>query len=518
MAGTESHAAEQSEVAAFLNDPATHGGQAVERFDTHGAMVFLAGDRAYKVKRAVRFPYMDFSTLAKRRWACEREIALNRRTAPGLYLRALPIARSPDAGLALGGQGEIVEWTVVMRRFDQADLLDRMAQKGRLTTDLMAALAEAIARFHAAAEPFPADAETGGGSAGLRWVIEESLSELAERPDLFPPHELEMLSAAARSRLTSAAPLLDRRLAQGFVRRCHGDLHLRNICLVDGAPTLFDCIEFNDKLACIDVFYDLAFLLMDLEYLGLRPLANIVFNRYLQLTGDHSGPGALALFLSARALVRAKVGASAAASQEDLSAQAAWREEADRYFRDALAYLDPVPPRLVAVGGLSGTGKTTLARALAAGLGAAPGAVHLRSDVIRKELCGVGELERLPETAYGPNASRAVYATIEERAARILGAGQAVIVDAVYAKTSERSGLEALAGKHAIPFQGLWLSADSDTLVARVESRKQDASDATAAVIRRQLDYRTGQIGWLTLDASGSAEEVFKSAKLALDL
>lgn len=509
---------DQSEVAAFLADPATHGGRAVERFDTHGAMVFLAGDRAYKIKRAVKYPYMDFSTLEKRRWACEREIAFNRRTAPGLYLRTLPITRTDDGGLVLGDEGEAVEWAVLMRRFDQSDLLDRRAQEGRLSDDLMIELADAIARFHESAEPIDAQTQPAGGHAGLQWVIEETLDELAERPDLFPPVDLGALAETARYALSGKAALLDRRLDEGFVRRCHGDLHLRNICLIDGAPTLFDCIEFNDSLACIDVFYDLAFLLMDLEHRDLRSLANLVFNRYLQRTGDLSGPGALALFLATRALVRAKVAGSAERAQDDPAERRALRQEARGYFLAVGGYLSPAPARLVAVGGLSGTGKTTLARALAPSLGAAPGAVHLRSDVIRKELWGLGEHDRLPEKAYQTRANEAVYATILERAGQVLAGGHSVIADAVYARPDERDGLAALAERLAVPFHGLWLSAAGDTLVARVEGRTKDASDATAAVVRRQLGYHTGTIAWRQLDASGSPAAVLETAKAALKL
>jgi len=528
LANSAHQVADQSEVAAFLQDPATHGGQPVERFDTHGAMVFLAGSRAYKVKRAVKFPYMDFSTLANRKWACEREITFNRRTAPSLYLHTLAITRAGEAGLALGGDGEAVEWAVVMRRFDQADLLDRMAQEGRLTGALMTELADAVARFHGTADsigadpvtagPVGADTESGGGSDGLRWVIEETLEEFAERPDLFPPSEIEELGRAAQSLLSRTAALLDRRLAQGFVRRCHGDLHLRNICLIDGAPTLFDCIEFNNRLACIDVFYDLAFLLMDLEHRGLRPLANLVFNRYLQQTGDLTGPGALALFLATRALVRAKVTASAEATQADAKRREALRKEARTYLKEGAAYLAPAPPCLIAIGGLSGTGKTTLARALAPSLGAAPGAAHLRSDVIRKELWGVGEHDRLPERAYEATVTEDVYTAILERADTLLADGQAVIADAVYAQPDEREALEALARKLSLPFQGLWLWAEAGTLVTRVQGRTGDASDATAAVVRRQLDYETGPMRWQGLNAGGGAEEVLRAAKVTLKI
>jgi uncharacterized protein len=509
-------AADQSAVAAFLQDPATHGGEAVERFDTHGAIVFLAGDLAYKIKRAVKFPYMDFSTLAKRQWACEREITFNRRTAPGLYLRTLAITRARNRDLVLGGDGEVVEWAVVMRRFDQADLLDRRAQEGKLTDELVIELAGTVARFHAKAERVRSAMESGGGRAGLEWVIEETLEEFPERPDLFPPGDVEDLAVSFRARLATAADLLERRLARGFVRRCHGDLHLRNICLIDGAPTLFDCIEFNDRLAYIDVFYDLAFLLMDLEHRGLRPLANLVFNRYLHQTGDLSGPGALALFLATRALVRAKVTASAEAAQDDPKRCEDLRDEARCYLKEGAGYLDPTPPRLVAVGGLSGTGKTTLARALAPNLGAAPGAVHLRSDVIRKQLWGADEQDRLPETAYEAEANKAVYAVIVDRAGQLLAGGQSVIADAVYARRGERADLEAAADALAVPFQGLWLSADSDTLVARVEDRAGDASDATAEVVRRQLGYETGTIGWHRLNAGVSAPEILAAATATL--
>ena len=290
--------------------------------------------------------------------------------------------------------------------------------------------------------------------------------------------------------------MLDDRVRNGMVRRCHGDLHLRNICLIDGAPTLFDCVEFNDTLACIDVLYDLAFLLMDLDHRGMHPYSNLVFNRYLSRTGELSGLGILPLFLAARALIRAKVTGSAETSQEETAARAALREEARAYFEEGARYLAPVPPCLVAVGGLSGTGKTTLARQLAPNLGAAPGAVHLRSDVIRKELWGVGEHDRLPEEAYGPEVSERVYRTILDRTRQVLSGGCAVVADAVYARPGERGNLEVLADDLGVSFQGIWLSAQTDTLVVRVEERTADASDATESVVApaTRLRYRPDRL------------------------
>ena len=296
--------ADQSEILDWLAAPETYGNgiQQVERIDTHGAIVFLAGERAYKVKRAVKYPYMDFSTLDRRQAACEREIALNRRTAPDLYLVAESIVRARDGTLQFGGPGETVEWLVLMRRFDQDGLCDRLAQRGLLTLALARALAQEVASLHDAAEVLSGSAAKGGGAAGIRAVIDDNAAEFAELPDLFPgANELATSTAHA---LDTVAARLDARLAEGLVRRCHGDLHLRNICVIDGHPTIFDCIEFNDAIACIDVFYDLAFLLMDLEHRELRALGNLVLNRYLQLRDDIGGLATLPLFLSVRAAVR----------------------------------------------------------------------------------------------------------------------------------------------------------------------------------------------------------------------
>jgi aminoglycoside phosphotransferase family enzyme/adenylate kinase family enzyme len=502
--------ADQGEVAAFLARAETHGGAPVERIDTHAAIVFLAGDLAYKVKRAVYYPYMDFSTLARRRRACEKEVEINRRTAPEVYLGAFPILRGTDGALSLNDAGEVVEWVVLMRRFDQAGLFDRLAQKGRLTPELLVHLADVVAAFHGSAEPTP---EQFGGAG---WVIEENAGEFTERPDLFAPDQAKALTAAARSALEATTALLEARRARGLVRRCHGDLHLRNVCLIAGRPTLFDAIEFNDAIACIDVFYDLAFLLMDLDHRGLRPAANLVFNRYLQRSGDLDALPALPLFLSLRAAVRAKVSASAAPSQGQAAERRRLENEARAYFSAAAAYLAPAPARLVAVGGFSGSGKSTLARALAPVLGAAPGALHLRSDVLRKALYGVDELTRLPQDAYRSEVSAQVYGELLVQARRALAAGQAVILDAVYAKPEGRAQLEDLARQVGVGFTGLWLEAPRDVLLARAAARRADASDATPAVVARQLAEDPGAITWHRLEACSAPEDLVSQAAGAL--
>lgn len=509
--------ADQSAVLHFLGDPTTYGlaeGE-VERIDTHGAVVFLAGERAYKIKRAVAFPYMDFSTLERRQRFCHHEREINSRTAPDLYLDVIPVKRGPQ-GFTLGeAQGETVEWVLVMRRFDQADLLNELAKAGKLTPAIMRALAEAVAAFHDAAEP---RYDRAGGAEAMDWVVRENGEEFAERSDLFDGGAAARLTELALAELEQHEALLNKRAQSGEVRLCHGDLHLRNAVLLHGRPTLFDAIEFNDAIACIDVFYDLAFLLMDLEHRGLRPFANLVLNRYLQLRDDLAGLALLPLFLSTRAAVRAKVAASLETVAQNPADKKRRRGEATAYFRRALDYLEPPPPRLIAVGGLSGTGKTTLAHALAPDIGRAPGALHLRSDVLRKQLAGVSELERLPETAYTTAASAAVYAALGERAAVALSSGQAVIVDAVFARPGERAAIARIAEAAGVRFEGLWLETDPAVMSARVTGRRGDASDADAAVVAKQLTYDLGAIEWRRLDASADPAQLRREANRILGL
>ncbi|MFG1423787.1 bifunctional aminoglycoside phosphotransferase/ATP-binding protein [Roseixanthobacter liquoris] len=494
--------ADQNAVFAFLADPSTHGGARVSRIDTHGAAVFLAGAFAYKVKRAVAFPYMDFSTLEKRRAACERELEVNRANAPDLYLGVVPIVRA-DGGLALGGTGAPVDYAVKMRRFDEARTLDRL-EKDAFTPALLAALAGAVHAAHARAPVMPTGPDA---AAPLARIVEQNAADFADTPELFALDAARALTQATRDALDQVAPLLRARAAQGYVRRCHGDLHLRNIVLLDGAPVLFDAIEFNDDIAVCDVLYDLAFLLMDLWERGLCGAANAVLNRYLWAgpAAHYAGLAALPLFLSLRAAIRAKVQAAGLAHLPD-DRQAAARAEIAHYFDEARAFLAPAKPALLAIGGLSGTGKSTLAAALAPDIGRAPGAVILRSDIERKSMAGVGETETLPTQAYTPETTQAVYARIRARAGLALAAGQAVIADAVHARPPERDAIEAVAAASGAHFLGLWLDAPIDTLIARVEQRQGDASDATADVVRRQADYDLGPMSWRRLAANGGAQ------------
>ncbi|MDH3230681.1 MAG: AAA family ATPase [Alphaproteobacteria bacterium] len=497
-------AQDQGAVVAFLEDPVTHLGAAPERIDTHAAMVFLAGDLAYKLKRAVWFPFLDFSTLDRRRAACEAEVSLNRRTAPEIYLGCRPVTRQANGTLALDGDGEPIEWIVVMRRFNQDLLFDRMAERGDLTASHMTELADEIAAFHTAAQHRP----DRGGSEALRWIIDDDIEELAAMPEAFGATGVEALRHLSDEALRQCATLLDARRAAGFVRHCHGDLHLRNILLWDGRPTLFDCLEFDETLACTDVLYDLAFLLMDLEHRGRRDFANLTFNRYLQRTGDRGGLPAVSLFLSCRAAIRAKVEASGAAYQHDETKAETMRAAAREYLKLATGFLTPHAPRLIAIGGESGCGKSTVASLAAPHLGEAPGALIIRSDVTRKHLFGCRLEEPLPPQAYGRGATERTYGEILDAAKDGLAAGMTVVADAVYADPAERAALEHLARDAKVPFHGIWLDVPLNARIERVAARRDDASDATAEFLRKHPRREKGVMRWSRIDASGTAGSV----------
>lgn len=496
---------DQSEVVAFLDRPDTYGPDCagVERIDTHSAMVFLAGPRALKMKRAVHYDYLDFSTVANRRRFCDLEVLLNRRTAPQIYRRVAAVTREPDGRLALDGTGRPVEWLVDMLRFDDGALCDRLAAKGRLPLEAMPALAEAISHLHEVAARRPDQ----GGSAGMRWVVEGNQAAFdAFGDDIFASDTRVCLAGALARVLAHATPLLDLRQSRGLVRQCHGDLHLRNIVLLDGEPILFDAIEFNDAIACGDVFYDLAFVLMDLWRRGLTSHANLLLNEYVRHTEDREGLALLPLFLSCRAAVRAKTNATAATLAAEPDAVRRLVDDARAYMDLAVRFLESAPATLVAIGGVSGTGKSTVAARIAPLVGAAPGALHLRTDVIRKQGAGVNLSARLATDAYRPTARARVYAEMRHQASDALAAGHAVVCDAVFASRAEREAMGGVAAGAHVPFVGVWLEAPEATLLSRVSGRSSDPSDATEKVVRAQLAGGANAPEWEQVDADGDGD------------
>ncbi|MGI9410947.1 MAG: AAA family ATPase [Hyphomicrobiaceae bacterium] len=505
---------DQSAVIAFLSDPSHHGEtvEHVERIDTHGAIIFLAGKRAFKLKRAVKLPYMDFSTLEKRAAACRHEVRRNAAAAPGIYVGALPIVVDPSGALTFGGRGKTIDWIVIMNRFAEADVFDNLASEGRLSLELMVPLANSIAEYHSAAQP---RLEVDGDEIMAR-VITQTIRAFYEAADVFGDNNVRAYSRAIVNSLNALSGLLRSRARNGQVRLCHGDLHLRNIVLRDSRPTLFDAIEFDDSLATIDVLYDIAFLLMDLWHKGLQRHANAVLNAYASaaLKSDHlSGLAALPVFLATRAGIRAMV----AVDRAHVAGQTSALAHAKKYFELATDFLAPSSPRLIAVGGYSGTGKSTLAAALAPHFGRCPGALHLRSDVERKRMFGIDPLERLPQQAYSEFATERTYQRLCTRALAALKAGHSVVVDAVFISPHQRRRIEQAAAMAGTPFTGLWLTASEDRLAARVRDRRGDASDADVTVVKRQVETRSTGVCWEQIDANAPHASVAANAQSLLD-
>jgi uncharacterized protein len=494
----------QAEVLAFLGHPCCHGnGQPVRRIDTHAAHVFLAGPDVYKVKRAVRLPFLDYSTLELRRRACEREVEVNRGNAPDIYLGVVPITRDA-AGLRIDGNGKVVEWAVHLKRFDENRTLDLRAARGELDASVIPKLATVVLDMHRRAP----ERTRSGAVAALRRQTEDTFDELRQQPDILDLVSVNALRSTILRLFEDLELLLRHRESAGQVRRCHGDLHLRNIVLVGDDPIAFDAIEFDDSIATCDVLYDLAFLLMDLWQRGYCAEANLLLNRYLWGSDDEAlqlaGLAALPFFLALRATIRGKVSAELSCHMEADARSTAIRE-ARSYLDAAALFVAPHPACLIGIGGLSGSGKSTLATLVSHRIGRPPGAVHLRSDVERKRLLGIGEFERASAAAYTAPVSSKTYARLRELALVTLDAGQSVIVDAVHMRAEDRDRLEVVAAAVETTFTGLWLDVPTEVTQARLAIRKRDASDATPGLTRAQAAVDVGHIAWKRLDASQPA-------------
>jgi aminoglycoside phosphotransferase family enzyme/predicted kinase len=499
----------QERVFAFLTAPATHS--RVHRIDTHAASVFLEGDRALKIKRAVRFPFLDYSTLEKRKAACDEEIKINRQFAPQIYRRVVPITQGSDGSLDIDGAGTPVEYAIEMARFDERQTIDHLAAAGPPNADLVDAIADAIAASHAvaplaAAEPWieSIPAFIKGNTTTFRTAA------------CFPAEDIDDLSAASQSAFVGIRELLQRRGREGYVRRCHGDLHLANIVLIERKPVLFDAIEFDPTIASVDLLYDLAFPIMDFIRYDRHAAANALLNRYLGMTSVENldALAALPLFMSLRAAIRANVLLGrlglACADKPDVL------QSARAYFELAHLAIHPPAPTLVAVGGLSGTGKSVLARVLAPDVTPLPGAVVLRSDVLRKQQFQLNETDRLPKSAYQPTVTAQIYETLVQRAVGVLSQGHSVVIDAVFAHETERALICDVARKLNIRFVGLFLAADLATRLSRVSRREHDASDATPEIAEIQEKYNIGAVDWAIIDASGTPEQTLKQCQIQI--
>jgi len=462
-------------------------GQPVTLIQTHISSVLLAGRHAYKLKKPVAFGFVDFSTAAARQRFCAEELRLNRRTAPQLYLDVVRITGSV-AQPKLGGRGAALDHAVKMRRFATGDLADRRARAGRLTAAQVDLLADAVAAFHLAAAPAPAG--FGAPEQVLRWARDNFTLALLRVDDERRRARLQRLAQWTEDEFRRRESWFALRAAGGFIRECHGDLHLANIVVLDGRPVPFDGIEFNPALRYIDVASDIAFTFMDLIEHGLTPLAWRFLNRYLEATGDYALAGGLRFYAVYRALVRAKV--ALIRSHQPDATKAQCRSAAAAFARDlALAerLAQPPAPLLVAVGGLSGSGKTTVAGLLAEQLGA----VRARSDVERKRLAGLPAEARaatgIGTGLYGAEMTARTYARLREVAAAAADGGFAAIVDAALLEAGEREALRSLAAQLGLRFELIWCEALWPTLRSRVARRQalgRDASEATVAVLEQQ--------------------------------
>jgi uncharacterized protein len=492
---------DQTAVTSFLSDASAYDlAGPVEVMETHISRIFLVADRAFKMKRAVKLPYVDFSSPGLRVTACEKERALNARTTPELYLGVRGIYRAEDGCLSFNPTGKLVDAVVEMKRFDQSALFDRMAMEGELTAALMTDVARMVADFHSNAPVAVGE----GGTANIAGVLDINKAGFATST-VFSEDEQADIDGLFRSRLETIAGHLDRRAEAGKIRLCHGDLHLRNLCLLDGKPRLFDCIDFNDRISTVDVLYDLAFLVMDLWHRGLKDHANLVANRYCDAAGEEEGFALLPFFVALRAAVRAHVTATQgeeAGGDERLSAAAR------SYYDFAVQALQDATPRLIAIGGFSGSGKSTVADGLAAHLGPPPGARLIESDRVRKALHGVSPETHLDAGAYSPGMSARVYAEMTARARTVLMAGASVVADAVHDKPERRVAIEEAARNVGAPFTGVWLDAPGETLRARVVARKGGQSDATPDVLEAQLAKGVRDLAWHRIDATGPVNAV----------
>ena len=472
-----------------------HPAAAIDHLQTHISHVLLAGDYAYKIKKPLNLGFLDFTSLARRKYYCEEELRLNGRLAPDLYLDCVPISGSTAEPRLDDASGPLIDYAVRMRRFPQTALLDQLLVAGKLELRHLDALAQRLAEFHGAI-PAADPAALWGTPERVQQPMLDNFSHT--RPLLSDPADLATLAEVERWTLDAFArlcPLLAERKASGWIREGHGDLHLGNMVLTEtGRVMIFDCIEFNDDFRWIDVINDLAFLTMDLYSRQAVPFAQRVLNAYLESSGDFTGAALLDYYQVYRAMVRAKINAIQA-GQEGVpeAARIAAREQCRTYLRLALTLTRPAAPFLVITHGVSGSGKSRRTGQL---LETFPGAIRIRSDVERKRLFGLGPLDdsrsALGQGLYTPEVSARTYQRLLELADGLLAAGHPVLVDATFQKCDHRQPFRDLAARHGVSFILLDCSADPDTLRERVAARRargDDAAEADVAVLERQLCY-----------------------------
>ena len=455
--------------------------------ETHISWVLLTGDFAYKIKKPVNFGFLDFSTLEKRRACCEEELRLNRRLAPAIYLDVVAISGTKEKPV-ISNEGEVLEYAVKMIQFPQAAQLDHRLAAGELNAEHMDAIARMVADFHQTIQ-IADDAMDYGNKDAVYQPVEENFIQISEHlnTDSYA-NTLNALQQWSRSAFNKYESVFEQRKRDGFVRECHGDMHLRNLLWLNNAPLAFDCIEFNAKLRWIDVVSEVAFLVMDLQDRQQYPLAHRFLNSYLEVTGDYAGLSVLPFYLCYRAMVRAKVDVLRLDQKnitEEVSAQSI--AEFESYLELAKRYTRPNVPKLIIMRGVSASGKSSVSQKLLDAMGA----IRIRSDIERKRLFNVAINDNASNAIdagiYSKQASQVTYTKLTELASDVIGAGYSVIVDAAFLNYEQREPFQFLASRLGVPYIILETTAPAEVLRQRIGQRKHDVSDADLAVLEYQL-------------------------------
>ena len=486
----------QTDIISALSNPKNYPYRvkSVEVRQSHIAILFLAGDKAYKLKRAVLYPEADLSTREKRRLSCVREMKRSAIYAPNLVEKIETVRKLPNGKIAIGGtEGVEVDTVLVMRRIADKYLLNHLLPSSRFDRFEAMDLAECLSDLHKKAKVF----HNKWSVDTIKQLILENESVLScFCPDIFHKKQVNELTVKNLKLLAEQSRLVKLRQKSGFVRKCHGDLLLSNIAYENGEFLFFSPIDYNENLCCIDTLYDLADLLMDLEAKGLRRLANILFNHYMAYMNDLSGFPLMGLYQSIRAARRAAVCAKKATLLHGWDRRRMLKE-ARQYFNLAYHFVSAGKPLLIACGGLSGSGKSRIAREIACYLDPAPGAVVLRDDIIKKQMTGLMPTETLDKKYDTQAFEEVVYDVLRQQAAGALSVGSCVILDALFYNEDERLAAEALAKKMKVPFVGLWMDAPLQVREKRVKTRLRNPSDVRdRAELDSQLKLDIGEVHW----------------------
>ncbi|MEB3358491.1 MAG: AAA family ATPase [Synechococcales bacterium] len=454
----------------------------IQLIQTHISYILLTGDYAYKVKKPLNFGFLDYSTLEQRQHFCQEELRLNQRGAPEIYLEVLPITQSGST-YRLEGSGSAVEYTVKMRQFPQEAILSQMFDRGELSAELLERLAKVIADFHLRSPTNP-EILSYGQPQRVREAFDENYEQtLAYIGGPQTQVQFDETRAYTDRFFAEKAALFEARIQQNWIRECHGDLHLNNICLWHDELMLFDCIEFNKPFRFVDVMFDIAYIVMDLEVGQRRDLSTRFLNTYVEQTGDWDGLAILPIYVSRQTYVRAKV---TSFLLNDPAISAVEKEKAHKraalYYHLAWQYTQRQQGQVILISGLSGAGKSTTARHLAAQIGA----IHIRSDAVRKHLAGIPLVQRGDDSLYTPEMTEKTYHRLQELGIKLAAEGYSVILDAKYDRPQRRVAVQAQAEAHGLPYHVLYCDAPADVRRSRLQFRTGDVADATADLVASQ--------------------------------